>query len=70
MDIHVLVDPELTVRQGHDIATAVEDSVRRVDPNVVGVVVHIEPDESAGPAAPGAAVAAGEADRQPARPVS
>jgi len=45
MDIHVLVDPELTVREGHDIATAVEESVQQADANVVEVVVHIEPCE-------------------------
>ncbi len=43
MDIHVLVDPELTVRDGHDIATAVEQRVRRADPSVLDVVVHVEP---------------------------
>jgi divalent metal cation (Fe/Co/Zn/Cd) transporter len=43
----VLVDPELTVRQGHDVATAVEESVRRVAPDVLDVTVHIEPCEVA-----------------------
>jgi cation diffusion facilitator family transporter len=52
VDIHVLVDPELTVREGHDIATAVEQIVQQADPNVVEVVVHIEPCEDS--AAPGA----------------
>ncbi len=53
MDIHVLVDPELTVRDGHDVASAVEASVRQADTNVVEVIVHIEPhehDEPTGPA--------------------
>lgn len=45
MDVHVLVDPALTVREGHDIASAVEDHVRGADPNVVEVVVHVEPCE-------------------------
>lgn len=48
MDIHVLVDPELTVREGHAIAAAVRASVRRADPNVVEVIVHVEPWEGAG----------------------
>jgi len=51
MDIHVLVDPELTVREGHDVATAVEESVRRADPDVIEVVVHVEPCEAEAPAA-------------------
>jgi len=45
MDIHVLVEPELTVREGHDIASAVEARVRRAQPDVVEMVVHIEPYE-------------------------
>ena len=50
MDIHVQVDPELTVRQGHDVASAVRASVMEADPNVVSVIVHIEPvdEEAAG----------------------
>ena len=43
MDVHVLVDPNLTVLEGHNIASAVQDSVRRADGHVVEVVVHVEP---------------------------
>ncbi|HUT56303.1 MAG TPA: cation diffusion facilitator family transporter [Phycisphaerae bacterium] len=43
MDVHVLVDPELTVREGHDIATAVEQKIQRASPHVIGVIVHVEP---------------------------
>jgi len=43
MDVHVLVDPSLTVRQGHDIASAVQESVRKADGNIVDVNVHVEP---------------------------
>jgi len=52
MDIHVLVDPELTVREGHDIASAVEQHVRQADTNVVEVVVHVEPPDHDGPDEP------------------
>ena len=45
MDIHVQVDPNLTVREGHDVATAVRQKVVQADPNVVEVIVHIEPTE-------------------------
>jgi cation diffusion facilitator family transporter len=45
MDVHVQVDPGLTVRQGHDIASAVRDEVQRADPHVVEVIVHVEPAE-------------------------
>ncbi len=43
MDVHVQVDPHLTVRQGHDIATEVRRRVWRADPNVTTVLVHVEP---------------------------
>lgn len=43
MDVHVLVDPDLTVRQGHDIASAVQESVRKADGNIVDINVHVEP---------------------------
>jgi cation diffusion facilitator family transporter len=43
MDIHVQVDPELTVRDGHDIAETVKQRVMRADLNVVQVIVHVEP---------------------------
>jgi len=43
MDVHVLVDPELSVRAGHDIASRVERKLCRAFPDIAGVVVHIEP---------------------------
>jgi cation diffusion facilitator family transporter len=46
VDIHVEVDPNLTVREGHAIAHAVKDRViNRVDP-IRDVLVHIEPSDS------------------------
>jgi cation diffusion facilitator family transporter len=50
MDLHVLVDPELTVRESHDIATRVKRRLMETDPSVQQVIVHIEP-FSAGEAA-------------------
>jgi len=43
MDIHVQVDPVLSVREGHNIATRVEQAVRRANPDITTVIVHIEP---------------------------
>jgi cation diffusion facilitator family transporter len=43
VDIHVEVDPELTVRAGHDIAHAVKDRVMRSAGPIRDVLVHIEP---------------------------
>ena len=46
MDVHVQVAPGITVRAGHDIATAVEEAVQKAVPEVSDVVVHIEPEET------------------------
>ncbi len=43
VDVHVRVNPALTVSQGHDIATTVKRDVLAVNPQVMDVVVHIEP---------------------------
>jgi cation diffusion facilitator family transporter len=43
VDIHVLVDGNLTVREGHTIAHAVKDTVRGKMPSIADVLVHIEP---------------------------
>ena len=43
MDLHVLVDPALTVAQGHAIAGIVKDRLIQFGPEVVDVLVHVEP---------------------------
>lgn len=43
IDLHVHVDGQLTVRQGHDISGAVKHRLLSDGPDVVDVVVHIEP---------------------------
>lgn len=43
IDLHVLVDPDLTVHQGHNIAGAVKRRLLRDVPEVVDVLVHVEP---------------------------
>lgn len=43
-DMHVLVDPAMTVVRAHDVASGVERVVRSFYPQVVDVVVHVEPD--------------------------
>lgn len=44
-DMHIEVDPQLTVAQAHQIAHQVKDNVRRAVPEVRDVLVHIEPAE-------------------------
>ncbi|MBN1443163.1 MAG: cation transporter [Planctomycetes bacterium] len=48
VDLHVLVDPEITVRRGHEIAEQVTRNLRREGPDIVDVLVHIEPFEAGG----------------------
>jgi len=43
VDMHVEVDPQLTVQEGHGIAHKVKDQVREAMPSVHDVLVHIEP---------------------------
>ena len=45
VDIHVVVEPLLTVRQGHVIAHAVKDALLHSPLHVTDVAVHIEPAE-------------------------
>ena len=44
MDLHVTVDPNLTVEAGHNIATDVKHRILAADDSVQQVIVHIEPD--------------------------
>lgn len=43
VDLHVQVDPEMTVRQSHEIGHRVKDVLLKSDLNVKDVLVHIEP---------------------------
>ena len=42
-DIHVLVDPEMSIRDAHEIATQVERRLKAKVKGLESVVVHIEP---------------------------
>jgi cation diffusion facilitator family transporter len=43
VDMHLEVDPEMSVRQAHEVAHRVKDRVREEVPAVRDVLVHIEP---------------------------
>lgn len=43
LDIHVVVDGDITVRKGHDIAHQVQNRLHKAMPEIRDVVVHIEP---------------------------
>ncbi|MCC6600164.1 MAG: cation transporter [Crocinitomicaceae bacterium] len=43
VDIHVIVSSEITVREGHEIAHRVKDTIIKHRPRVFNVLTHIEP---------------------------
>lgn len=45
VDLHILVDPEMSVHIGHDISEEVKRELIEKGPNVLDVVVHLEPNE-------------------------
>ncbi len=47
-DLHVEVDPQMSVQDAHRIAHEVKDEVRRQRPSVHDVLVHIEPTPDGG----------------------
>lgn len=44
VDLHVVVNGDLTVREGHKIAHEVKDAILAAYPRINDVLVHIEPD--------------------------
>lgn len=43
VDLHVQVDPDITVEAGHAIAHAVKDRIRQENPAITDALIHIEP---------------------------
>jgi divalent metal cation (Fe/Co/Zn/Cd) transporter len=43
VDLHCIVDPDMSTRAAHDLANQVEATVKKEIPSVVDVIVHIEP---------------------------
>jgi divalent metal cation (Fe/Co/Zn/Cd) transporter len=67
VDLHVLVAPELTVREGHEIAHRVEAVLLRDGPSVTSVLLHVEPFDAQPSDETGPAPEVGAPDR-PSRP--
>jgi divalent metal cation (Fe/Co/Zn/Cd) transporter len=44
-DLHIVVDGDLSVREGHLLSHKVEDEVLRALPHVAEILVHVEPQE-------------------------
>ncbi|MFC2166477.1 cation diffusion facilitator family transporter [Acidobacteriota bacterium] len=45
LDVHICVDPGLSVQEGHDISNRLESEIKQKLSNPVNILVHIEPDE-------------------------
>ncbi|MGH2570942.1 MAG: cation diffusion facilitator family transporter [bacterium] len=43
LDMHIEVDPELSVRAAHELAHRVKDSIREQHPEIADVLLHVEP---------------------------
>ena len=54
VDIHVQAEPDLTLRAAHVLSGKVKSAIRAAVPATLGVLVHMEPWESAGDPGPGA----------------
>jgi cation diffusion facilitator family transporter len=50
IDLHIQVDPGLSVEEAHSLAHKAEDSIRQRVAGVVDVVVHVEPSKKEKPA--------------------
>ncbi|MGB3198327.1 MAG: cation transporter dimerization domain-containing protein, partial [Saprospiraceae bacterium] len=44
VDLHAIVDGNINVREGHDIAHLLKDTLRKKIPNLGHVLIHVEPD--------------------------
>jgi cation diffusion facilitator family transporter len=45
VDLHLQVAPDLTVAEGHAVAHAVRDGIMTRHPEVLAVLIHVEPDD-------------------------
>lgn len=45
VDMHILVDKNITVKEGHDIAKSVKKTLLKQNSNILDVLIHIEPYE-------------------------
>ncbi|MEN9917771.1 MAG: hypothetical protein RL662_207 [Bacteroidota bacterium] len=43
VDLHIIVDKNMTVKEGHDIAHKLKDSLKKRIPEIANVLIHVEP---------------------------
>jgi len=46
VDLHAQVDGNISVREGHDLAHDLKDSLEATLPQLGQVLIHVEPNES------------------------
>jgi cation diffusion facilitator family transporter len=45
IDLHIIVDGNISVREGHDIAHALKDKLMHEMPELANILIHVEPEE-------------------------
>lgn len=43
VDLHIIVDSEISVKKGHDIAHELKDKLKEEIPEIANVLIHVEP---------------------------
>lgn len=43
VDLHIIVDKNITVKQGHDIAHNLKDKIKDAMPEIADILIHVEP---------------------------
>lgn len=43
VDLHIIVDKDITVKEGHDISHRVKDALIETMPQIANVLIHVEP---------------------------
>ena len=46
LELHIVVDPQITVAEGHLIAVKVVDTIKEKMDNILDVIIHVDPDDS------------------------
>ena len=44
LDVHILVDPRMSIEKAHEVSDALEEKIKDGFPAVIDIVVHIEPE--------------------------
>ncbi|MDX1544615.1 MAG: cation transporter dimerization domain-containing protein, partial [Christiangramia sp.] len=45
VDLHIAVNAQISVKEGHEIAHRVKDDILQNNPQIADVLIHVEPDD-------------------------